>query len=176
MLNRIRLGSGLLLASCMLILGCSNENKEFPAQVSGKVTYKGAAVTGGIITLYTAEGSPIQAPISNNGTYLFPNLPIGQMTVTIDTDSVNPESMKKEEYKGGKGPGGGAAGMYKMKSAPMPTLKKGQENSKSPVPEGTQVNEAVFVKIPAKYKAKGTSGLSMELKAGKQTKDFELND
>ena len=77
---------------------------------------------------------------------------------------------------GGKGPGGGAAGMYKMKSAPMPTLKKGQENSKSPVPEGTDVHEAVFVKIPAKYKAKGTSGLSMELKAGKQSKDFELND
>ena len=102
MLNRVRLVSGLLLASCMLILGCSNENKEFPAQVSGKVSYKGSPVTGGIITLYTAEGSPIQAPISNNGTYLFPNLPVGQMTVTIDTDSVNPETMKKEDYKGGK--------------------------------------------------------------------------
>ena len=181
MLNRVRLVSGLLLTSCMLILGCNNENKEFPAQVSGKVSYKGSPVTGGIITLYTAEGSPIQAPISNNGTYLFPNLPVGQMTVTIDTDSVNPETMKKEDYTGGKGPGAGPggipAGMYKKSVAtPSPTLKKGQVATKEPLPEGAQTNEAIYVKIPAKYKAKGTSGLTIELKAGKQTKDFELND
>lgn len=180
MMTRIRIAGVLLLATAVSLTGCSSGNKEYPSQVSGKVSYKGTPVTGGIITLYTATGTPFQAPISNKGTYMFPNLPEGPMTVTIETESINPDTMKKEDYKGGKagaggGPGAGIGAMYK-KAGPAPALKKGQEYKSSPVPDGASTGEVAYVKIPAKYKDKETSGLKIDLKSGKQTKDLELND
>src|SRR5262249_50914115 len=94
----------------------------------------------------------------------------GEMTVTVETESINPDK-KVQEYKGGSGAGPGkmygkvaGGGAVKGKGAPL-----------SPTPEGASV-ATQYMKIPAKYKDPASSGLSAPLKKGGQKPAFALPD
>jgi hypothetical protein len=170
---RTRAGAVALQMAALAFVGCqSSGNANYPVRVTGKVTYNGSPVGGGVVTFHAADGTPIQVPIAPDGTYTADGLPEGAMAVTVETESVN---RKQEEYRGqggggmmskyGKGGGGGAA-------AP-----KGKGMQMSPVPPGAGGGvEPNYVKIPAKYADKATSGLSVTLKSGKQTYDIRLTD
>lgn len=168
------LGAGFLLAA-LTVIGCKPGNPDYPVKVSGKVTYNGATVGGGTITFHTADGAPIQAPITQDGTYVIASLPEGTFAVTIETESINP-SRKKETY--GSSGGGGLAGKYGGGGggggAAAPKGSKAGETS--PAPEGTQTVDPIYVKIPGKYNNKSTSGLTATLKKGDQKQNFELTD
>ena len=167
-----RSAGACFLIAAMTLMGCKSGNPDYPVKVSGKVTHNGTTVGGGTITFHTADGAPIQAPIAPDGTYAFASLPEGTFGVTIETESINP-SKKKEEYKGAVG--GGPQGMYgKSSGKASPQKSKGAENS--PAPDGAQVAESIYVKIPAKYNDKATSGLTVTLKKGEQKHNFELTD
>jgi len=149
----------LLVAFCFglsFLLGCKG-GKPNPAKVSGKVSYKGAPVTGGTVVFYSQDGSVHSCPLSPDGTYEGIQYPVGDYDVTVETESINP-NIKQMEYTGGRG-------------AP------GKGSMKSPMPEGRQpVSTGVYVKIPAKYSKKGTSGLKAALAPGQNTKDFDLTE
>ena len=157
-----------------LLLGCSSQ-KSAPSEVTGKVTYNGAPVTGGNMVFYSSNGIYAVA-IKPDGTYTAVDLPEGEMVVTVDTEGLNPDK-KIPEYNA-KTAASGAKAMYGGKAATPtggPGTKMKQESS--PVPEGSpQGTAGTYVKIPKDYADKTKTPLKVTLKAGSQTQDFELKD
>lgn len=132
--------------------GCgSGVNPNAPANISGKVTYKGAAVTGGSLLFHSAD-TVYPASIDNDGAYQGRDFPVGEFTVTVDTENLNPARKSTS---------------YDPQAAKMEEYKP---------PEGVNVTTATYVKIPAKYADKTKSGLKVTITPGKQVKDFELTD
>lgn len=146
--------SGLLVALALSI-GCgSSGNPNAPAKLSGKVAYKSAPVTAGTVTIHPTDGSAYPVPISPDGTYSGFDLPAGDVVITIETETAN---KKKVTY--GAGQGGDKGKTF------------------SPVPEGANaVAAGAYVKIPAKYADKASSGLTLKLERGQNKKDFDLTD
>jgi hypothetical protein len=137
----------------VLVLGCgSGRNPNVPASVSGKITYKGQPLKGGTIAFMSKEGAYTGA-IRSDGTYDIKDLPVGQMEVTIETESMNP-NIKKQTY----GKKGGAS--------PMPS--SAQEKA-----AGASDN---YVHIPPRFGDRANSKLTATLTTGQQTKDWELKD
>lgn len=160
-----------------LAVGCGSSNT--PASIKGKVTYKGQPLPGGGIT-FTGDGGSYPGSINSDGTYAVKDVPVGNFAIIVETESVNPKGgtsaddkdlnkknkqqakgieqarqqrMKEEGIGGGGGGGGGGFG-----------------------PAPPEVLAAMYLKIPAKYSDKRTSGLRMDVVRGEQTKDIELTD
>jgi hypothetical protein len=153
------LKGGLVLAlplCLVLAIGCDKANPHAPASVTGKVTYKGNPVTAGTVTFNpNSEGPFSSASLNEDGTYTINEAPAGDFTVTVDTESFNPDR-KKATY----GPGGAGAG------------------ATSPPPAGvkTATPTGKYVKIPKKYSDPKASPLTAKLGAGKQTVNFPLEE
>jgi hypothetical protein len=166
---RIRVGGAFFFLAALTLLGCKSENPNSPARVSGRVTYNGNPVTGGTLTFHSADGGKIPAAIGADGTYSAFDIPDGDMVVTVETETINPER-KQPEYRGAPS---GAAKMYGKKGAGMGVVAKGQQMG--PMPEGT-APVGTYVKIPAKYNDPAKSDLKCTLKKGDQKQDFNLTD
>jgi hypothetical protein len=139
----------------VLVVGCTS-TKANPVKVSGKVTYKGAPVPGGTIQFTKEGGGFASCPLSKDGSYSASDLPVGEYAVAVETESANtgahPAVGSYGKGKGGMSPGPGGA---------------------PPAPPSA----GDYVKIPAKYKKKETSGLKVSLAAGDNPdKNFDLAD
>ncbi len=142
----------LLLALLVLLAGCRSRPSETAADLSGRVTYKDAPVTAGLITFHRENGSIFTAPIQSDGTYSVFQAPVGEVVATIDTEQANPDRPKMT-YGGNQG---GKMGY---------------------TPEGVSAGpQGKYVKIPMKYTVKSMSPLKFTLKPGKQTENFTLTD
>ena len=75
-----------LLSGVLLVAGCGGST----GNVSGKVTYKGAALKGGTIGFVDSSGRVMGAALEGDGTYKIKNLPTGEYKVTVETASVRP--------------------------------------------------------------------------------------
>lgn len=144
----------LVVPLCLaLVAGCGS-NKSTPSKITGHVKYKGDPVTGGSITFYADKGGAYPALIDPDGTYSIADVPAGPMKVSIETDSIKNRD-KKVTYGD----------------------NRGHVQQMSPSPEGAEAGvPPKYVKIPPKYKDPQTSGLTYDVKYGKQSKDFELTD
>lgn len=150
----------LLSIGALLGLACgcgTSTNPNIPATITGKVTYKGTPLTGGNMLFY-GEAGAYPAAIGTDGTYVGREFPIGEMTITIETETLNPDRKTAKPY-----PGKGKAKTDKVEMF-------------RPPPEGSTPAANTYVKIPAKYADKTKSGLTVNLVRGNQTKDFELTD
>jgi hypothetical protein len=141
--------TGLLLVA---VLGCGGNTTI--NTLEGKITYNGAEVTGGSILFYPAGGGPVPGFIKSDGTYIASDVPPGEVTVTIDTTSVQ-NTGKAIMPPGGKAPPGGDASKY---------------------PGANIQGAAKAVQIPAKYADRNKSGLKFTVSKGKNEKNFELTD
>jgi hypothetical protein len=150
-----------LLVVLALIVGCTRS--PYPSKVTGTVTYQGKALKAGNITFHTENKGSYSSTLSLEGTYEMVDLPVGTVTVTVETDSANPD--KKPPSYGGK-----ADKMYEERMA--------VEKQKGMAMGGLTREEmqARFVKIPDKYASANTSGLTATLTSGRQVKNFELSD
>ena len=159
-------GRHLMAIPLLLVLaagsGCKKGFANLPAKLHGKITYKNAPVTGGVIILYGADGGAYNVVIQNDGTFSQADLPAGLMNVAVTTEAINPDK-KTPEYKGATGmPGGGGS----SKAA-----------TSSPIPDGANVKgTGTYVKIPARYMDRNQSKLTVTLKAGDNEATFELTD
>jgi hypothetical protein len=155
--------SAVLFSLCVLI-GCSK--KSGGAKVSGTVTYKDGPVTGGNLAFHSKEGGVYSAVINEQGKYTMTDIPPGEMTVTVDTEALNPK-VKKETYTGQSkfGP---------KTSSPAPG---GKGSPMSPMPEGAGPSKVGnYVQIPRSYADKNKSTMKITVKEGDQTIDIPLKD
>jgi hypothetical protein len=156
---KLRLGLYLAL-SLGLVAGCSSgKNPEAPARVSGVVTYQGKPLPGGMIAFHPAGKAPYSSAIGADGTYEVVDLPAGEMAVTVETESVNPDR-KSQTY-------GGAIG-ERMKAERLKA--EGKAGTMPQQPTGR------YRKIPSQYANAKTSPLTLTLEAGRQVKPIELKD
>lgn len=135
---------GLLAA-----VGCGG-NKMAPVKLSGKLTYKGQAIPAGVMTFHTAEGTGYDGLINTDGTYTATDLPAGEYTMTVETETI---AKKINESKDAK-----------------------RRENMMQKPPGGAAETPKYVKIPAKYGDIKTSPFKFSLSAGKSTKDFDLTD
>jgi hypothetical protein len=144
------------------------------ASVTGKVTYKGSALTGGKLLLHS-QGAPgsFSMEIRPDGSFFNGDIPkdlIGMVTITVETkhlkdlpagDPTDPGVLKqaskgKIDPSALKGPKMSGPGLTAMEKA-------------------SQTARAAYVEIPEKYGDPKQSGLTWEIKAGKNERTFDLN-
>jgi hypothetical protein len=142
----------LLLPLCLA--GCSSTGT-----VSGKVTYKGEALRQGVVQFVAADGWTSSAMINEDGTYRIANLPPGLFKLAVETHPGLAQGSRLTT-----GPGGGR---WRLKGSTEP-----KEVEKAVPPPPQQVSG--LPKLPAKYTNVQTSGLTCEVKAGRQTHDIDL--
>jgi hypothetical protein len=149
------LGLALGLAA---LAGCTT-NPQAPARISGTVTYKGSPVPAGTVVFHTPEQGSYAARLNTDGTYEVRDVPKGKMTVTVETESVNPNKKNPETYGGSKG-----AKQYAERLA-----AEGRAAAEKTPPEQ-------YMKIPSKYADRETTPLSIDAAAGAQIQNFPLTD
>jgi hypothetical protein len=159
---------GLLITfpALLLALGCSPGK----ADVSGTVMYNGKPVAGGNVVFLPEDGGKGggSATVDKEGNFSLTNTSPGKMKVYITV----PEKPK--------GAPGGAPKM--MPDDKKKDMKKGPDASKLPpgvdpkMFDPNAVDQNSFVEIPKRYKDVGTSGLTFEIKPGKNTFAIELKD
>lgn len=145
----------------VIAAGCGGNNPNAPASISGSVSLKGKPVTGGTVQFYAQNGTPYAATIASDGTYSVADVPMGELIVCVETESVNPihkastgkdadrrESMMAKGQQPPAGQGGGS---------------------------GPSADEPKYVKISDKYAKSKTSPLTYTAKQGRQVHNIELD-
>jgi hypothetical protein len=158
-MKRVILLSLMILGFVVVGLGCSGGNAAVPARVSGSISYKGQPIKAGAMAFHTPEGTIYGASISQDGTYSATDLPVGELVVTVETETINPNK------------GGGAL----TEEAKKRMEAQGQRQPPPGMPGAVNPSE-FYVKIPAKYSKPKTSPISVTLAAGRQVKNIELTD
>ena len=154
--GRARLWGGVLALLLPLCLaGCSSKGT-----VSGKVTYKGEPVRQGVVMFVAGDGWSSSAPINEDGTYQIANLPPGSFKLTVETLAGSAQGGRQTQ-----GPPGGK--WRPPKDADVP--KQVEEAVRKPL---QQVSAPP--RLPAKYAKAETSGLTCEVKPGRQAHDIDL--
>jgi len=96
------LASAAVCLALAVLVGCGGGGST-KATIRGKVAYKGAPVTGGTLTLYSASGSPYPLSIKPDGTFSVSDVPVGDMRVGIDTWNEPVAKVSPGGYSGGGG-------------------------------------------------------------------------
>jgi hypothetical protein len=107
--------------------------------VEGHVTYRGNPLQEGTIQFHPEKGKPVVVKLQAEGTFKAKDVPVGELRVTVETESVNPANVKDGDKKD-TGP----------------------------------AKETKYQPIPVKFAKPETSGLTAEIKKGKQTLDIDL--
>lgn len=139
------------VALCLLLAAAAGCGAADRATVTGKVVYRGAPVTGGMLNLTDAKGT-FTIPIRADGTFVETEVPVGLMAVTVNTDNV------------------GAKPSVALPQPPKdsPALRQAA---------GSGAAEAKKVDLPARYRDPKTSGLKWDVKPGvNAAKTWELTD
>jgi hypothetical protein len=143
------LGACLAMA---FLAGCGGESNK--ATAMGKVTYKGVPLAGGTITLCPATGACYPVRIKPDGTFIVSDIPIGRMGVAIDAGSVG----------------------YTPPGTPTPPGARAGHTGTTDPKFASKAPNVPVMSIPPKYKDPGISGLTWEIKGGKNAREFDLTD
>ena len=162
-----------LCCSLALIIGCSGASK---SKVTGVVSYKNAPIKGGNLIMSSESGGSYSAIIQPDGTYSISDVATGTYTVTIETESLNPDKKAPKSAAGDK-----ADQRNKMQDEYMKAMGKGGGENKSgagDVGSGASKEDLakIYTKIPTKYGSKATSGIQVDVGSGATVKDIPLAD
>jgi hypothetical protein len=165
--HKVRVFLFVPLFAALLALGCKTSST--PARVSGTVKYNGKLVTGGTIAFHPTGGEVAgnySCTIKADGTYQGTDFPAGECTVTVETESINPNP--KDRPKDVKMEGGG--GEFNPKE--MLNKRRGIGG----VPEDAGKTTGEYVEIPKKYADVKSSGITKTLSKGSNKIDIDLTD
>jgi hypothetical protein len=145
----------LLGILAVLLLGCDGAPRK--GTLKGKLLYKNRPVTGANVTFFDEQNNPVYpGMVEVDGNFLFAELPLGKLKVTIETESF---AENKE-----------------LDPATMP-LQPGEDPSKMPRrPPSHKAKMPVYRPIPLHYADVKTTPLVVEVKAGTQQVVWELKD
>ncbi len=151
------LAVGLVLAVAIGAAGCGRS----VGTVTGKVTYKGQPLKGGVVSFTPADGKgpPVPATIAEDGSYTAEKVPTGEMHVTVDNSNLKPPP---DVLKGGGPP----------KYQPPPEAPAGVDYK----PPDVSGNAARYTPIPEKYASPDETPLKVTVKTGTQTFPIDLAD
>jgi hypothetical protein len=155
--SRSRRGFGASGLGVLLILsaGCGSKGT-----VSGKVTVNDQPVRRGTVTFIASASTWASAvPIGEDGSYTIVNAPSGPVKITVASAEPNPRLGGK--FKDRKGPA-----QEEGNTEDMPPSVRNRFNPGAAGPAGPSV--------PKKYNDRETSGLTYEVKPGKQEHDIQL--
>lgn len=152
-MNNIRPAlAGLALLVCVVATGCGGNGS-----VSGKVSYNGQALGGGTVIFYSEGKGSAESQIGPDGSYSIDKIAAGPVKVAVETASAKPVAPDPRRPA--------------MPTPPPDQTPKGADTSlynASSAPKGK------YVAIPETYGNPATSGLTYDVKAGSQQKDFDL--
>jgi hypothetical protein len=114
--------------------------------VSGKVTYQGKALPGGLVTCMTKENRPYYGTIAADGTYAVAGVPAGPVTVSVESRPADGEP-------------------------PVPLPDKDQPPAR---PAAPNPKPPPAVPIPRQYSKPDSSGLSLTVVRGTNPFDIDL--
>lgn len=140
-----------------LTVGCGGAAK---GTVSGKVLYKGKPLPGGTVSFVPPEGKgTVVAQIGEDGSYSVSKVPVGEVTIIVETTSVKPKPgpPRGRRPKEAGGP---------PKDAPAP---EGGGSAAAP----TKTKK--FVAIPEKYGNPKESPLKYTVTKGNQDYDVKFD-
>jgi len=142
-------------------------------KVSGRVTYKGQPLPGGLVMFRPADPRQnlITVELDKDGQYSAV-LPGGEMTVSIDNRDLEPRPAFGSGVPAGVPIAPDIRAKLGKAALPAPPPDKPVESADLPPPQPS----GRYVPIPVKYYAVETSGLKFTVKGGDQTQDFELTD
>jgi hypothetical protein len=167
----------VLPLACVFLVGCRTSST--PGNLSGVVKHKGSPLRGGTITFCAPEGGTYgPARIKGDGTYAISGLPVGELVVVVETDSANPKNqISMDQYGQGKKPNIKDPNAPKDKDAKDPKDAKIGPGRGRPadIPAGGAGEPGKFDAIPEKYNRKETSTLKVDVVAGSQTKNFDVD-
>ena len=144
----------LLIVVLLAALGSTGCHKY--GNISGKVTYQTKTVKAGNVYFYGSDGQVKgSAPIAEDGSYTANKVPVGEMTVCVDTDSAkpNPNSFRIKPPDSSAHADAGGAANY-------------------PLPTGSSER---YVPIDKKYKDPAKSGKSYTVVSGNQEFNIDLD-
>ena len=136
----------LLVLAVVGLAGCGGAGS-----ISGKVSYNGAVVKGGNISVIDAEGKSFSSPINEDGTYKIDKVAPGDATFMVETKSI-------------------LAASKVMINKPPP----GQQVPGAPPPVDPEDAKKRYLAIPDKYEDPKTTDLKYTVKSGSQTYDPPL--
>lgn len=145
---------GLLTALLLAAAGCGSSS----GRISGKIIYKNNPLRGGMVT-FSGPGESSWAKtarIADDGSYSIDDVPKGPAQISVETQTAKPNLQGRAI----------AARMTKGRMPPPEVLEH------SPFGQAQQANQ--YVAIPPKYGKPETSGLTYEVKGGKQEHDINL--
>ncbi len=154
----LRLFLAVLLVG-MLLWGCTRPGEK-QAEVSGKVTYRGKPLPGGVIVFSGVNGYTARSVISPEGAYKL-KAPIGKVQISIDNRMLDPNNMRKKTAE--------------QRSKGMGLKLPAEVAAKQKVDPNEEV-KGTYVQIPNVYGDPTTSGLTYTVQPGPQTHDVELSD
>jgi hypothetical protein len=150
-----------ILLLCLGLTGCGGIKY---GEVTGTVTYKGKPLPGGTIHFWPqGPGAPAAANLHEDGTYTA-TVPVGDVTVTIETESLAgrpPAPIPRMWQKGRHGTGVPPEVMEQIKAQIEQQTKEQAQHGK-------------YVKIESKFSKPETSGIKTTIHTGTQEVNVEL--
>jgi hypothetical protein len=137
------------LVSLILILGCAQPDPlNRGSTVKGTVTLDGVPLAGGVVVFESIDGkfNP-QSYIRLDGSYIIQEPPLGSCKIVVKTSF--------------------------LKGSAPPIAMKGKV-PRQQFPGYVEEEVGYYTAIPVKYEKAETSGFSMEIIKGNQTKDLDL--
>jgi hypothetical protein len=143
------------------------------AEVSGKVTYRGAPVPGGTVQIVpTGGGAPLTMALHSDGTFRTGSVPFGEYRVAVETESAKGALQKMFP---GQGPTEAElAQLPPQQRANMPVTHTPSQADLEKMPPEMRAQIPVYVEIPGTYADPNKSGLTWEIKKSEEKKNFDL--
>jgi hypothetical protein len=139
----------MALATAVIAVGCGGPK----GTVTGVVKYQGKIVKGGTVTFVCASGKPGgSSPIAEDGTYTIKDVPVGDVQITVETESAKPSAQAQ-------------AHPYKAPQGAPPEASNFTQGDKP---------KDRYVQIPESYGNPGTSGLTYTVAEGSQEHPIDL--
>ena len=150
-----RVGIGLAWLLVLVPLGCSGKGN-----LSGKVTYRGQPLKGGLVSFLPEEaGKEVKtSAIHEDGSYSVTGVPAGPVRITVDTKPALPGPTPEQMARRGSRAAAAAAAFAQ------------DPNAESKTGGG----KGHYVRIPEKYANPDQSGLTYRVKSGSQPFDIDL--
>jgi hypothetical protein len=88
-----------LLLAVAATASTQGQDRPHSGTISGKVFFRGRPLPGGTISFAPAKGKAVVVSLRGDGTYAAARLPVGELRVAIETESVAPKPPRAKDAK-----------------------------------------------------------------------------